>query len=116
MASSYQRLRDQLLSNGVLAPVADDEFVLTRTYVFESPSAAASVLTGASRNGRTEWRTSDGTTLKELQAQSVAAPPSSAGAPDDAEVGEDEASHQLVEPAPGESVAGQLSPVETQEG
>lgn len=40
---------------------------LTEDYVFPSPSQAAMVLLGRTANGRIEWKSSDGTTLKELQ-------------------------------------------------
>ena len=36
-------------------------------YVFASPSAAAGVVQGRSANGRVDWKTKDGKTLKDLQ-------------------------------------------------
>jgi hypothetical protein len=58
--------RDQLILQGVLA--ADgDAFVFTQDYTFGSPSTAASVVMGRNSNGRIDWKTADGKTLKEIQ-------------------------------------------------
>jgi hypothetical protein len=59
-------LRTALVGNGVLKP-AGDHYEFTQDYVFPSPSTAAGVALGRSANGRIEWKTSDGKTLKELQ-------------------------------------------------
>lgn len=40
---------------------------LTKDYVFASPSTAAMVMLGRTANGRVEWKTADGQTLKEIQ-------------------------------------------------
>lgn len=45
----------------------DDNFKLLEDSLFTSPSAAAQFLTGYSSNGRTLWKTLDGTTLKDLE-------------------------------------------------
>jgi hypothetical protein len=63
-------LRFDLLENGVLEPTAAG-LVLTQDYVFKSPSAAAAVLMGRSANGREEWRSADGKTLKQMQEESL---------------------------------------------
>jgi hypothetical protein len=70
MLPGYAQLRDRLLQEGIL--VEDGEHVrLTKGHLFDSPSAAASVLSGGNKNGRTEWRDAAGRTLKELQEQSA---------------------------------------------
>jgi hypothetical protein len=70
MITGYEQLRDRLLQEGIL--VEDGENVkLTKSHLFDSPSAAASVLSGGNKNGRTEWRDADGRTLKELQEQTA---------------------------------------------
>jgi hypothetical protein len=70
MIPGYEQLRDRLLQEGIL--VEDGENVkLTKSHLFDSPSAAASVLSGGNKNGRTEWRDADGRTLKELQEQTA---------------------------------------------
>ncbi len=61
-------LRQELISNGVLAMQAG-VYQFTRDYTLSSPSStAASVLLGRSANGRVECKGEDGRTLKELQA------------------------------------------------
>lgn len=68
----YARLRE-LISDGTLTEATPTQLRLTRDFRFESPSAAATVLTGTSRNGRMDWRTADGTPLKELQQREAEA-------------------------------------------
>ncbi len=43
------------------------QFVLEQDYTFNSPSQAAAVMMGRNANGRIEWKTESGVTLKELQ-------------------------------------------------
>jgi hypothetical protein len=64
--SYLKELRAALLSNGVLK-VSGDGFVFTQDYVFPSPSTAAGVVQGRPANGRIDWKTGDGKTLKDLQ-------------------------------------------------
>jgi hypothetical protein len=59
-------LRAVLFSNGVLKP-AGDGFVFAQDYVFSSPSTAAGVVQGRTANGRMDWKTKDGMTLKEIE-------------------------------------------------
>ncbi|NBT25225.1 MAG: DUF4357 domain-containing protein [Actinobacteria bacterium] len=40
---------------------------ITQDYLFASPSLAAGVLLGRPANGRVEWKTTDGRTLKDIQ-------------------------------------------------
>lgn len=61
-----KELRTALISNGVLRPEASD-YVFAQDYVFASPSTAAGVVQGRAANGRVDWKSSDGRTLKELQ-------------------------------------------------
>jgi hypothetical protein len=70
MMPSNEQLRERLLQEGILV-VEGDHVKLTKSHLFDSPSAAASVLSGGNKNGRTEWRNAAGRTLKELQEQSV---------------------------------------------
>jgi len=67
-----RELRAALLANGVLK-AEGGKYVFTQDYVFTSPSTAAGVVLGRSANGREEWRTKDGTTLKTLQEASAQA-------------------------------------------
>ena len=61
-----KELRAALLANGVLK-FAGDGFIFTQDYIFPSPSTAAGVVQGRSANGRVDWKTKDGKTLKDLQ-------------------------------------------------
>ena len=65
-------LRADLIENGVLQQ-GSQGLVLTQDYLFASPSAAAAVLLGRSANGREEWRTVGGKTLKEMQEEKLEA-------------------------------------------
>jgi hypothetical protein len=58
-------LRRKLVADGVLVE-RGGFFVFSKDAEFSSPSAAAAVVHGGGANGLTEWRTKDGTTLKEL--------------------------------------------------
>jgi hypothetical protein len=58
-------LRKQLVADGTLVE-RDGFLAFTKDSEFSSPSAAAAVIHGGGANGLTEWKTADGTTLKEL--------------------------------------------------
>jgi hypothetical protein len=60
------QLRAALVESGRLVPDCD-HLRLTEDYVFSSPSTAAMVMLGRTSNGRLEWKTSDGVSLKSLQ-------------------------------------------------
>ena len=63
-------IRESLTAAGVF--VVDGRYLrLTQDYVFGSPSMASMVLLGRTANGRIEWKTSTGTTLKDLQEQAI---------------------------------------------
>lgn len=65
-SDSLKRYRDNLYSDGII----NSTNTLTRDYVFTSPSLAAAVVMGRNANGRTEWKTADGTTFKEIEEES----------------------------------------------
>lgn len=67
-----KELRAALIENGVLKR-QEQGFVFTQDYVFSSPSTAAGVVQGRSSNGRVDWKTKDGKTLKEIQERSMKA-------------------------------------------
>lgn len=64
-------LREDLIRNGVMTADGND-FEFQQSYQFASPSTAAGVLLGRAANGRTEWKTADGRTLKEVQEAEAA--------------------------------------------
>lgn len=67
VAKTHQDLRAQ----GVLKR-DEDHNIFTRDYVFNSPSAASSLILGHASNGRVDWKDIKGRTLKEIQAQQEA--------------------------------------------
>jgi hypothetical protein len=73
--ASGEQLRHALLDQGVLAEEGP-HLRFTEEYVFTSPSTAAMVVMGRTANGRIEWTTPGGRTLKELQAADSGEEPS----------------------------------------
>jgi hypothetical protein len=67
---SLSAMRSSLLDEGVLLAI-DGRLRLTQDYKFSSPSTAAAVLLGRNANGRIEWKTEAGKTLKEIQEKAV---------------------------------------------
>jgi hypothetical protein len=63
-----KELRAALIGNGVLK-LQGQGYVFAQDYVFASPSTAAGVVQGRNSNGRVEWKTKEGKTLKELQQE-----------------------------------------------
>ena len=59
-------LRGDLIEQGVVQ-VQGDQSRFAEDYVFSSPSTAAGVILGRSTNGREDWKTAEGVTLKQLQ-------------------------------------------------
>ncbi|AMM23399.1 GIY-YIG nuclease family protein [Variovorax sp. PAMC 28711] len=70
--TSSERFRQKLLEEGILA-VDSSGVVLTRDYLFSSPSMAATALQGRTANGWLEWKDASGRTLDEAKRQVVAA-------------------------------------------
>ena len=66
-SAPLRRIRDLLLETGVI----DEEHQFTRDYLFSSPSTAASIVRGASTNGRTAWKNSQGQTLAQAEAAEI---------------------------------------------
>ena len=58
---SYYELRNTLIRDGVIA-----EGIFTRDYEFNAPSVASAVILGRTSNGNVDWKTEDGTKLKDL--------------------------------------------------
>jgi len=59
--------RMKLIEDGTLVQ-DDDHFTFTSDTEFSSPSAAATVIHGGHANGLISWKTNEGKTLKELEA------------------------------------------------
>ncbi len=63
-------IRRELARQGVLRE-AGQVYEFTQDYTFGSPSTASGVLLGRTSNGRIEWKTADGRTLKSVQDADV---------------------------------------------
>lgn len=63
-------LRSDLRKQGVIVENGSC-FVFARDHVFPSPSTAAGVILGRAANGRIEWKTKSGVTLKQLQMKTA---------------------------------------------
>ncbi len=66
--SSINKIRARLLQDGII----DSEYKFTKDYLFSSPSYAAAVVLGRNANGRTEWLTETGQTLKSIEEARLA--------------------------------------------
>ena len=58
---TYFKLRNNLIKDGVIVDRA-----FTRDYEFNAPPAASAVILGHTSNGNVDWKTADGTKLKDL--------------------------------------------------
>ena len=67
MTESLIRLRNELISKGII----DSEFHFIKDHIFTSPSLAAAVVMGRTANGRTEWKTSDHKTIKDIEEENL---------------------------------------------
>ena len=63
MPASLIKLRNSLFEKEVID--SNNEFV--RDYIFTSPSLAAAVVMGRNANGRTEWKTKDNKSIKNIE-------------------------------------------------
>ena len=64
----YFAKRNQVIEDGIMV-IDGDRYVFTQDYVFSSPSLDAAVCAGRSANGRSEWKDSDGKSLKNHQTE-----------------------------------------------
>lgn len=76
---SWKALRDQHIASGIIAVTAT-ALTFTKDVLFSSPSAAASILAGSNRNGRQDWKASDGRSIRQIEEHQAeedleAAPP-----------------------------------------
>ena len=62
-------LRNDLKEQNVVE-AQGKKYVFTENYTFSSPSTAAGVIQGRAANGREDWKTDKGITLKQLQTSS----------------------------------------------
>jgi len=65
MSANLVRLRNKLLDKGIV----DQKNSFVSDYVFTSPSLAAAVVMGRNANGRTEWKTVNNKSIKDIEEQ-----------------------------------------------
>ena len=70
ISSGFSGLRDTLVDQGVI-DTQNNQWSFTQDYTFASPSTAAAVVMGRNANGRTEWKTAQGRTFKQIQEESM---------------------------------------------
>lgn len=66
LPKSIKEMRDKCKANN---EIIDGK--ITKNYLFNSPSYAAMFVLGMSRNGKTDWKTKGGTTLKALEENKI---------------------------------------------
>lgn len=66
----YRELRESLINDGTLL-VSGDKLVFQKNQLFYSPSAAACVIAGTSRNGRDDWKDMNGLSLNEIEKRKL---------------------------------------------
>lgn len=65
-----RKLREFLISEGVLSSNNDELYVFESDYTFNSPSAASDLITGNSTSGWKKWKNINGKTLEEITIKS----------------------------------------------
>lgn len=63
MPESLCKLRNKLINKEII----NTNFIFQSDYIFTSPSVAAAIVMGRSANGRTEWKTIDKRTIKDIE-------------------------------------------------
>ncbi|MFY9198490.1 MAG: GIY-YIG nuclease family protein [Acutalibacteraceae bacterium] len=64
-AQSLRKNRERLIEEKIV----DENFKFVKDYIFTSPSLAAAIVMGRNANGRTEWKTESGRTIKSIEEQ-----------------------------------------------
>lgn len=67
MSSNLSKIRSTLLEKQII----NSDFRFVKDHIFTSPSLAAAVVLGRNANGRTEWCTKDGRTLKNVEEEKL---------------------------------------------
>ena len=66
LPGGYRRLQEDLMKNEILKP-AGEKLIFDKNHIFDSPSAAATIVAGSPKNGNISWRDISGKTLKEIE-------------------------------------------------
>jgi hypothetical protein len=67
LQGGYKEIRDELIKSSILVP-SGEKLVFEKDYMFNSPSAAATVVAGSPRSGNVTWKDASGKILKEIEA------------------------------------------------
>ena len=67
ISSAFSQKRAYLINQGTI----NKDHVFNKNHVFSSPSTAAAVVLGRNANGRVEWKTEEGQTLKEIEEKQL---------------------------------------------
>jgi len=67
LLENFVNLRNKLIEEKILIN-KEEYYEFAEDYIFNSPSAAASIVMGRTANGFTEWKQKDGTTLKDYES------------------------------------------------
>ncbi len=68
LTDSFRKLRDRIIEDNIVIQKGD-KLILSKDFEFSSPSTAAVMVMGRNANGLTEWKLSDGKTLKEFESE-----------------------------------------------
>lgn len=68
MPKSFIEMRQRLMEKSVIVQNGET-LEISEDYIFTSPSTAACIVLGRNANGLTEWKLSDGKTLKEFEGK-----------------------------------------------
>jgi len=68
LTESFRKLRDKIIDEKIVIE-KDKKLVFSKDFEFSSPSTAAVMVMGRNANGLTEWKLTDGKTLKEFEAE-----------------------------------------------
>jgi 5-methylcytosine-specific restriction enzyme B len=66
-SASMKSRRSRMLAEDGLLEANGDQLTLTRDYLFQSPSGAASSILGRASNGWHDWKHADGRTLSQVK-------------------------------------------------
>ena len=68
LTKSFRKLREKIIDEKIVIEKGG-KYVFSKDYEFSSPSTAAVMVLGRNANGLTEWKLSDGKTLKEYESE-----------------------------------------------
>jgi len=68
LTESFRKLRDKIIDEKIVIE-KDKKLVFSKDFEFSSPSTAAVMVMGRNANGLTEWKLTNGKTLKEFEAE-----------------------------------------------